>query len=856
MPNLGLLANPKVHASADVHEFSFIEGDVSISAGVTVAPGTAITAGAGASVVVGERCSLLPGVLVEGVGGAQVMGRAGASCSVWVGDRTTISHKSVIHSPAFIGSDCFVGFRSTIFNARLGDGCIVMMHALVQDVEVPPGKCVPSGSIITSQHQADQLPTARPEDREFAKEIIGTSGQASRLADRSGPQGASRNRSKAKLVSIKSNSYSSSNRSSPSHSASQTAYPSPSYSQASSQTGANTGATMQTQRLSPEIVQQVRQFLGQGFRIGMEHADARRYRSGVWETCTPIKETREQAVFEALERCLAEHQGEYVRMFGIDPQVKRRVGMSTVQRPGSKPASSNAKSSPQSSSGYGGYSNASRSNYSGSNADGGGLTADVVKQIRNLLSSGNIIGTEHADTRHYKSNVWKSCSPIKSTNESDVIAHLEHCLAEHSGEYVRMFGINPQVKRRTSSVTIQRADGKPVDSSGAAGAQSYSGASSSQSYGSSYGSRSQGGSQSSGSAAAVAVNQILGQGNRIGVEFADARRYRSGIWQTAPSVQSLNQLQGFLSQHEDKYVRVFGINKSQKTRGTSTTVQKPGQKQQIQPSEQNGSQGRQDPINENPPHYDDPAFRGQPSSYSTNRYSSERAGGQGGVNAGVLDQVTQLVNQGHKISIEYADKRRYRSGIWKTGAAINARRPAEAISELGKQLARHKDDYVRLVGIDTNAKRRVTETTIQKPGQNGYQAVSGTGKDPIVANPPHYDDPAFRGQPSSYNTTSYSSQRAGGSGNNGNGSGLDSGVLDQITQLVNQGHKISIEYADKRRFRSGIWKDGAAINARRPAEAISELGKQLARHEGEYVRLVGVDTQAKRRVLEATIQRP
>lgn len=91
---------------------------------------------------------------------------------------------------------------------------------------------------------------------------------------------------------------------------------------------------MQAQRLSPEIVQKVRQHLGQGYRIGMEHADKRRYRSGVWETCTPIKDTREQAVFEALERCLAEHQGEYVRMFGIDPAVKQRVGMVTVQRPG------------------------------------------------------------------------------------------------------------------------------------------------------------------------------------------------------------------------------------------------------------------------------------------------------------------------------------------------------------------------------------------------------------------------------------------------------------------------------------------------------------------------------------------
>ncbi|MGC1306325.1 MAG: ribulose bisphosphate carboxylase small subunit [Phormidesmis sp.] len=849
---LGRSAHPQVHPSAEVHEFSFIEGDVRLSAGVTIAPGTAVTAGAEALVMVGEGCSLLPGVVVEGLGGAQVVSANGLACAVWLGDRTVIAHKSVVHSPAFIGQDCFVGFRSTVFNARLGNGCVVMMHALVQDVEVPPGKYIASGSVITSQHQADQLPNVRSEDLEFAKEITGTVAQGANSS-----RSSQTTSSKARLTPINSYSNSSSDgRSSGSWASNSSQYPT---SHSSSATEGSTMQTtpMQTQRLSPEIVQQVRQFLGQGYRIGMEHADKRRYRSGVWETCTPIKETREQAVFAALERCLAEHSGEYVRMFGIDPQVKRRVGMTTVQRPDSKQGSFDKRSGSSASSNNGGGSYR-QSSHNGDNT-GGGLTADVVQQVRNLLRSGHIIGTEHADARRYRSNVWKSCSPIRSTNEQEVLAHLDHCLAEHSGEYVRMFGIDPKAKRRMSSVTIQRADGKPVDASGTStNAQS----SSRQSYGSS---QAGGYSQSSGSggdngAVAQAVNQILGQGNQIGIEYADARRYRSGIWQTAPSVQSLNQLQGFLSQHADKYVRVFGVNKAQKTRGAAQTVQKPGQKQEIQPSEPNGSQGRRDPINANPPHYDDPAFRGQPSSYSSSSYSSDRAGG--GMDNSVMEQVTQLVNQGHKISIEYADKRRYRSGIWKTGVAINARRPAEAISALGKQLAQHRDDYVKLVGIDTKAKRRVVETTIQKPGQG----VSGTGPDPINANPPHYDDPAYRGQPSSYSSNSYSSDRAGGgygygsnsgsNGNNGSSGGMESKVMDQVTQLVNQGHRISVEYADKRRYRSGIWKTGEAIDARRPAEAISALGKQLAQHQGEYVRLVGVDPQAKRRVLEATIQRP
>ena len=840
---------------------------MSVGAGAMIAPGTAVTATPGASVVVSDRAQLLPGVIAEAIAGPQVTGEDGSPCSIWVGEGSAIAHKSLIHSPVYIGKDCFIGFRSTIYNARLGDGCVVMAHVLVQDVEVPPGKCIPSGSVITSQHQADQLPSVQLEDIEFVREVIGVG---------PGVNQRSPNPSRSRQVPICG------------AAARQTAHSS--YTTATHST-ANKGANMQTQRLSPEVVQQVRQHLSQGYRIGMEHADKRHYQSGVWETCPPIKDSSEQAVFSGLERCIAEHEGEYVRMFGIDPKAKRRVGMITVQRPGDKASNGGSSNAATPRGAYGsdrrstqsGYPPTNRNSGAQNSGQAGGLTPGIAQEVRNLLSSGYIIGTEHASPRHYRSNVWKVCSPIESTNEREVFAKLEHCLDEHSGEYIRMFGIDAKAKSRTATTTIQKADGKPVDISAHAVPQA-SGSSQSQSGGSSGsgGSNGSGGyTQSEGNTSdevAGAVSQILRSGDKIGIEFADKRRYRSGIWQTAPSIKAssesaaINQLQGFLGQNADKYVRVFGINPEMKTRGSSMTIQKPGKSGSSQPSSQRSAssdRSSQDPINANPPHYDDPAFRSQPSSYGADGYSAKNAGGMA---SDVMDQVTQLVNQGHKISIEYADKRRYRSGIWKTGEAINARRPAEAISALGKQLANHKDNYVRLIGVDPNAKRRVVEKTIQRPGQPSYKSVSGTGQDPINANPPHYDDPAFRGQPSSYNGNEYSARKAGGGGGygnqnagsygnqsasaNGNGGGMESKVMDQVTQLVNQGHKISVEYADKRRYRSGIWKTGEAISARRPAEAISALGKQLARHQGEYVRLIGTDPQAKRRVLEATIQRP
>jgi carbon dioxide concentrating mechanism protein CcmM len=867
-------AHPSVQLSVDVHEFSLLEGDVSIGAHAVVAPGVAVTAEAGASVAVGEQCVLLPGVIVEAIAGAQIRvgsqtsqstarATSGAGLSnrysVWLGDRTVIAHKSLIHSPAFIGQDCFIGFRSTVFNARLGNGCVVMMHALVQDVEIPPGKCVPSGSVITSQHQADQLPQVRPEDLEFAREIVGTS--VTRVSS-SASRGPSSAQSRPRLVPVNSPSHPFSTAHSVSANVSPTAnHNTTSYSAHLTPLAANRhpsqateGAHMQaiqTQRLSPETVQQVRQHLSQGYRIGMEHADLRRYRSGVWETCTPIKDTREQAVFEALERCLAEHSGEYVRMFGIDPNAKRRVGMVTVQRPGS-PAASNGQAvgtSFGSTSAYGANGNG------GSNGrSAGSLSPEVVQEVRNLLRSGHIIGTEHADTRHYRSNVWKSCSPISSQNDQEVFSRLEHCLDEHSDEFVRMFGINPTAKRRTASITIQRADGKPVSvtpSRATGNAQSsahpapqsgYAGAS----YGQSSGQPNQNSAQNNlqnGEAAQV-VSQILSQGGKIGVEVADTRRYRSGLWQTVPSLASLSQLQNFLSQNADKYVRVFGVNAAMKTRGATTTIQKPGQSGAAQ-SAQSGSQGRannaysssgRDPINSNPPHYDDPAYLKTGVGYANQ-------------NGEAAQVVSQILSQGGKIGVEIADTRRYRSGLWQTMPSL------ASLSQLQNFLSQNADKYVRVFGVNAAMKTRGATTTIQKPGQSGAaqsaqsgsqgranNAYSSSGRDPINSNPPHYDDPAYLKT---------------GVGNSGSGNGaIDAEVVDQVTQLVNQGCRISVEFADKRRFRSGIWQTGPSIDARRPAEAMAALGKQLAQHQGDYVRLVGVDPQAKRRVVETTIQRP
>jgi carbon dioxide concentrating mechanism protein CcmM len=146
-------------------------------------------------------------------------------------------------------------------------------------------------------------------------------------------------------------------------------------------------------------------------------------------------------------------------MLGIDAQAKRRVAETIIQRPGDNSVAQSSSSYSTSSYSNGSNSSSNRSYTGNSNGNGYGsnkLDSAALQELRSLLSAGFKIGTEHADKRRFKAQSWNSCSPIDSRHESDVVAALEACLSEHSGEYVRMIGIDPQQKRRVAETIIQR----------------------------------------------------------------------------------------------------------------------------------------------------------------------------------------------------------------------------------------------------------------------------------------------------------------------------------------------------------------------------------------------------------------
>ena len=569
------LAEPQINETAFVHSFSHIIGDVEISSNVIVAPGSSVRADEGTPFFIGENTNIQDGVVIHGLEQGRVLGDNKKEYSVWVGKDSCITHMALIHGPCYIGNNCFIGFRSTVFNARVGDGCIVMMHALIQDVEIPPGKYVASGAVITSQQQADRLPDVNPQDKEFAHHVVGVN-----QALRAGYLCAEDSKCITK-VREKIDTYN---------------------------TKANNDSQTQTQRsievynsgLDNQTVDQVRYLLEQGFKIGTEHVDKRRFRTGTWHSCHPIEARSVGEAVSALETCMTDHHGEYVRLFGIDTKQKKRVLETIIQRPdgSTKPTTTSTYSAPPSSS-NGGYSSSSYSSSNGSYSSSNGsysngssqLSSETIDHVRNLLSGGYKIGMEHVDKRRFRTGTWYSCSPIETNNPSQAITALEECMRSHQGEYVRLIGIDPKAKKRVLETIIQRPEGSSNGSSNGNGgsyAASTSSASSSKSF--TPAARSYG--VESGATATLTntrlsaeaideVRNLLRGGYQISAEHVDKRRFRTGTWYSCGQINANSErevvgiLESYIAEYPGEYVRLIGIDPKVKRRVVENIIQRP-----------------------------------------------------------------------------------------------------------------------------------------------------------------------------------------------------------------------------------------------------------------------------------------
>lgn len=306
------------------------------------------------------------------------------------------------------------------------------------------------------------------------------------------------------------------------------------------------------------------------------------------------------------------------------------------------------------------------------------------------------------------------------------------------------------------------------------------------------------------------VRRLLSQGYRVGIEYADVRRFRASSWNSASVEQGsestvLASIAAILDEHQGEYVQLLGVDTKSRTRVLELMIQRPdGAVTQVSSTKING---------------------GRPVANGVNT---------SGASGASIPSIQQLLNQGYSIGTEYADTRRYRASSWTSGPSYQGSREAEATAMLNELIAAHPNDYIRLIGIDTHARRRVVEVMIHKPGEPANLNFGG-------------------GSTGSF-TSSFSSNTA-----NSNGhvkTSLSPEVVASVRRLLEGSYQIGTEHADVRRFRSSSWHTCKPVSATRIQDAIAQLETCLADHQGEYVRLIGIDRQAKRRIHEEIIQRP
>ncbi|WP_068815408.1 ribulose bisphosphate carboxylase small subunit [Phormidesmis priestleyi] len=84
---------------------------------------------------------------------------------------------------------------------------------------------------------------------------------------------------------------------------------------------------------------------------------------------------------------------------------------------------------------------------------------------------------------------------------------------------------------------------------------------------------------------------------------------------------------------------------------------------------------------------------------------------------------------------------------------------------------------------------------------------------------------------------------------------LNPEMVSELNRILGQGHRLGIEYVDDRRFRNNSWSCYGTFQTD-GAKAIAALESCLADHTQDYVRLVGIDSRDRRRVIETIVQRP
>lgn len=158
--------NPAIDASSFVDPLGSVVGNVHLGKQVYVAPFASIRGDEGQPIFIGDGANVQDGAVVHALEttqeGKPVPNRTynvgGREYAVYIGKRVSLAHQSLVHGPARVDDNVFIGMQAMVFKAAIGEGVVIEPAAKVIGVSIAPHHYVPAGMTVTDQKVADKLP--------------------------------------------------------------------------------------------------------------------------------------------------------------------------------------------------------------------------------------------------------------------------------------------------------------------------------------------------------------------------------------------------------------------------------------------------------------------------------------------------------------------------------------------------------------------------------------------------------------------------------------------------------------------------------------------------------------------------
>jgi carbonic anhydrase/acetyltransferase-like protein (isoleucine patch superfamily) len=158
--------DPVIDPTAYVHPLAAVIGNAIIGKKVMVSPFASVRGDEGQPLHVGDDSNVQDGVVIHALETfhhgkpkeSNMVEVKGKKYAVHVGSRVSLAHQVQIHGPAAVGDDTFVGMKTLVFRAKIGNNCVIEPGCIIMSVTVPSGRYVPAGTTLKEQSKADALP--------------------------------------------------------------------------------------------------------------------------------------------------------------------------------------------------------------------------------------------------------------------------------------------------------------------------------------------------------------------------------------------------------------------------------------------------------------------------------------------------------------------------------------------------------------------------------------------------------------------------------------------------------------------------------------------------------------------------